>query len=118
MEKLLNYLDERIADCRRLRESLAADDRKDESIFEQVRENVYNIFRTVLNVGGKICASPEEAEQFFLKRTAEIPASWKTALESAEKHGETEKAMIETIKLEAAQEVTEAYRRFREEEDA
>ena len=47
------YLEERIAACRQKEAALVADSRADEAVFEKIRANVHDIFRTVLSVAEK-----------------------------------------------------------------
>ena len=49
-ETMNSYFDEQIAACAARSQALLADDRTDESNFEKIRANVYDIFRTMLSV--------------------------------------------------------------------
>ena len=44
------WLEEKIRRCGRRSQTLRADDRADEAVFEKIRANVHDIFRTVLSV--------------------------------------------------------------------
>lgn len=106
--QMLAWLTGKIDACEARRQALWADDRGDEANFEKVVWNVYDIFRTVLNVAGKTCGGDEAAAwAFFLQRLRTIPAPWETSLQQAEVHGETERAHIESLKLAVAREITE-----------
>ena len=49
---------------------------------------------------------PEEArEAAFLKKLEELPQNWRVALEAAEAHGNTQRAAVEELKLEALADV-------------
>ena len=87
--------------------ALELDHRRDEAVFSKIRGNVFDIFRSVYS------ASPDTA--FFLARLEQIPASWQTALEQARRHDDSGKAHIETIKLEAAAQIRQAFRSTQEE---
>ncbi len=50
IEMMNSYFDEQIAACAARSQALLADDRTDESNFEKIRANVYDIFRTMLSV--------------------------------------------------------------------
>ena len=96
-----NYFDVQIAACRKREAALTADDRKDEAVFETIKANVYDIFRTVWNL--------DRGDEFFREKLNTIPKSWQTALEKAREHGDTAAATLETIKLETAKEIQQAW---------
>ena len=97
---MFQFLEERIAKCRERAETLEKDFRKDEAVFEKVRENVYSIFRTVLKVAREQHDGDEAAIRLFFEiRLQQIPASWEVSLEKARQHGDESKALIEEIKL-------------------
>ena len=50
------WLEEKIRRCGRRSQTLRADDRADEAVFEKIRANVHDIFRTVLSVAEKLLA--------------------------------------------------------------
>ena len=102
-DPFLNWCDTRLAACEARRTALLADQRGDEARFEQVRSNVYGIFRTVY---GALGCSKEK----LLQRLTEISAPWEESLRQADIHGDTDKAHIERVKLNACAEV----RRFAE----
>lgn len=98
------WLDSQIAACAVRKKALCADERKDEANFEQIRMNVYNIFKSVLSVAAA-CGGEEAQDAFFERRLATIPQAWREALAKAEAHQDTEKAQIERIKLEALENI-------------
>lgn len=96
--EFLTWCDERTAKCMNMQRELAADGRGDEACFMQIRANVYGIFRSVFTaLKGDLPALQE--------RLTSIPSAWVHSLEKAEEYGETEKAHIERIKLETANEI-------------
>lgn len=116
MEDMLCLLEARIAACRERAGKLEKDLRKDEAVFEKVRENVYDIFKTVLNVAGKQHGDDEEAiRSFFASRLGQIPSSWRQSLEAARQHGDTQKAWMEEIKLAVIDDITAAFEQTRRE---
>ena len=116
MEDMLRFLEVRIAACRERAGQLENDLRKDEAVFEKVRENVYDIFRTVLNVAGKQHGDDEEAiRSFFASRLRQIPSSWRQSLETARQHGDTQKVWMEEIKLAVIDDITAAFEQTRRE---
>ena len=101
-----DYFEERIAACQAAAAALNADNRADEAVFEKIRMNVYDIFRTVYAAGEKVSGGDGSKQLDFLRRRLEeIPASWRNALEAARSHGNSEKAHIEQLKLDVVAEI-------------
>ena len=112
-ENTVNYFADRIAQYKRLAQELTSDDRADEAVFAKVQMNVYDIFNTIFSVAVKTSGQDDQKiVQFFLTRIQQIPQSWHTALANAEKHGETEKAHIERIKLDVVAEIQKEFERI------
>lgn len=89
---------------------LASDDRTDEAVFARVQMNVYDIFRTVFSVALKTAGEDDDqAVQFFMNKLNQIPQSWHTSLSDAERHGDTDKAHIERLKLEAVSQIRKKF---------
>lgn len=108
LNQMLAWLDGKIAVCTQRQQSLLADERRDESSFEKVRGNIYDVFRTVLNAGIKTCGE-ERANAFFLSRLQQIPSNWEDSLEQAKQHNDVKKMEIEQIKLDAVREIKEKF---------
>lgn len=107
------WLGSQIAACEKRREKLLADERSDESDFEKVKANIYDIFRTVFNVALKTSdGNADAARRFFLLRAEEIPANWKAAYEKAKQHNDAHKMQIESLKLETIQDIKTAFERI------
>lgn len=98
MNNFLSWCDERTAACQQRRQSLLNDQRIDEARFEQIRANVYGIFRAV-------CATLQNQPDALAKKLRDIPAAWEASLRLAEEHGDVEKAHIERIKLDVAAQI-------------
>lgn len=112
-EITVNYFADRIAQYKKLGQELTSDDRADEAVFAKVQMNVYDIFNTIFSVAVKTSGQDDQKiVQFFLTRIQQIPQSWHTALANAEKHGETEKAHIERIKLDVVAEIQKEFERI------
>lgn len=108
--KFIAWLSSQITACERRREKLLADDRSDESDFEKIKANIYDIFRTVFTASLKTNNNDgDAAKRFFLLKLEEIPANWKAAYDRAEQHDDPRKMQTESIKLEAAQEIRTAF---------
>lgn len=102
INELNRYFDENIFECNRRYAELQADDRKDDAVFEKIRANVFGIFKQVLSVATKQCASkPDETYSFFMTRLDAIPSSWETVYNKAQEHGNAADIQIEKLKLDA-----------------
>ena len=116
IEKFTAYLDAALTRCIEQEKTLIADDRKDEAIFEKIRANVYNIFRTVLGVAVDTCGEDtKKIRDFFLKRIDLIPVSWHASYDAAKQHNDTAKVQIEEIKLAVVQEIKAEFAKIWEE---
>ena len=116
IEKFTAYLDAAIARCAEQEKQLMVDDRKDEAVFEKIRANVYNIFRTIIGVAVQTCGEDlEKIRDFFWKRIDQIPAGWKASYEAAKQHDDAEKVQIEEIKLAVVQEIRAEFAKIWEE---
>lgn len=114
MEEKLRALEccfaEKIARCEQRGMELRADNREDEAVFEKVRANVYDIFRTVLSAGVRTCGQDADGfRHFFDLRIQQIPTSWQASLEKARAHQDTAKVHLEEIKLAAVAEIRETF---------
>lgn len=109
-DTMFSYFDEKMAACELKREALAKDDRADEAVFERIRGNVYDIFKSMLRVGIREAKGEEEnVKSFFLEKIEEIPAPWAASRQKAEQHGDVEKAQIESVKLATVKEIRTAF---------
>ena len=116
IETFAAYFDDSIACCDEQEKALIADERKDEAVFEKIRANVYNIFRTVLGVAVDTCGEDtEKIRDFFLKRIDLIPVSWHASYDAAKQHNDTAKVQIEEIKLAVVQEIKAEFTKIWEE---
>lgn len=113
--KLNEFFDTQIAACARRNRELVADGRADEAVFEKVKSNIYDIFRTVLSVAVKTCADdPEALKDFFLLRLARIPADWVAAYEKAAAHGDAKKMHLERLKLDTVAQIEAKFTEIQE----
>ena len=105
MKALKEYLSAEHGAAMALSEELRREERGDEAVFEKVRANVFDIFRTVAVAAEKQHAHPAEARAFFLRKLREIPAVWRQSAEAAGQHGDEGKKHLEAVKLAAAGEI-------------
>lgn len=107
---LLAYFDGQIAQCAARSKALSADDRQDEARFEQVRANIFDVFKTVFSTALRSSARHSAlAEPFFREKLDQIPANWSAAYRLACQHGEVDKAHLERVKLETAEEIKQQF---------
>lgn len=107
------WLGSQIAACEKRRKKLLADERSDESDFEKIKTNIYDIFRTVFTVALKTGNSDADTvRRFFLLKAEEIPANWKTSYDRAKQHNDVHKMQIESLKLETMQDIKTAFERI------
>ena len=97
-EEMLAYLDERIAWCRQEQARLKAEYRADEAAHMQIAMNVYGIFRSTYQA-----VKYDLAET--LRRFSGVVGSWDESHKQACAHGDTEKQLIEEIKIGRALEI-------------
>ena len=110
---LNNWFDEKIALCSQRNQELNGDGRADEAIFEKVKSNIYDVFRTVFSVAVRTGSGNADAvKTFFVQRAEQIPAGWAAALEKAREHDDTVRMQTEQIKLDTVQEIREAFARI------
>ena len=101
LAQLQQWLKEKTEESKAAEQTLREDERQDEAAFQKIRGNVYGIFCAVADAARKQAAP----EAFFESKLAEIPANWEAALQKARQFGAAENAVIEEIKLAAAEEI-------------
>lgn len=116
ISKLNSWFEEKIALCGKRNQELDGDGRTDEAIFEKIKANIYDVFRTVLSVAVKTGKEDADAvKTFFVQRAEQIPAGWAVALEKAREHNDTVRMQTEQIKLDTVQEILEKFSKIWEE---
>ena len=110
ISKLNSWFEEKIALCGKRNQELNGDGRTDEAIFEKIKANIYDVFRTVLSVAVKTGKEDADAvKTFFVQRAEQIPAGWAVALEKAREHNDTVRMQTEQIKLDTIDELREEF---------
>ena len=108
--RIVAYFDEQVALCKEKEQVCLADGRGDESVFEKIRGNVYDIFRTVFSVAVRLHGEDGEAvAAFFGQKLAQIPTGWQTERDKAAAHDDVKKAHVEELKLETALAIRENF---------
>lgn len=113
-QKLSSYLLEQRNLCETRIRDLSRDGREDEAVFEKIRLNVFDIFRTVLSAAKTATGSQEEAVRFFLERLHQIPQAWEKSLAAAQSHGDDAKVHIEKLKLDAVAQIRQEVQKMEE----
>ena len=109
----IRFFADQMEHCKSIAQQLRSDDREDEAVFAKIQLNIYHIFNSVFSVAIETAGQDDEkVVQFFLIRLQLIPQSWYTALANAEQRGQTEKAHIERIKLDAVAQIKTAFARI------
>lgn len=104
MEAFLKELNDIAAALRQEANALAADSRQDEADLNKIRANIYEVCATI---GGVVCKTAPEAERevMFRRKLEALPKNWQVALEAARAHGNTQRAVVEEVKLAALEDV-------------
>lgn len=104
IDQFISWLDGQAADCENRKKKLLEDDRIDESVFEKIKINVYDIFRTILLAGEKTSnGDAQKLKEFFLLKLEQIPAHWIASYNKAKQNDDIEKMQIESLKLDTVQ---------------
>lgn len=103
------FLDGEAARSRERQAALNAEERKDEAVLEKIRENVFDIFRTVLLSSAKRTHSEEEQRAFFQANLNNIPRGWKIAYAQAQAHNDAVRLAQEQVKLDALAQIEAAW---------
>lgn len=102
--QFLKYLDDTIQAADKEEKELLLDERKDDAQHVKVKTNIYNVFKTTFQAVLKN-RTEEEFIALYINKMNTIPANWKTSYENAKAHNDTEKMLIEEIKLQTLNEI-------------
>lgn len=111
-EQLFHEIDMLIATAKDNINRYKVDDRKDEAIFEQIKINVYEIFRKMFQVSEKKAlqelASVQQEVCFkttYINYFEIIPSNWFESLEEAKANNDYEVVHIEEMKIKTMTEI-------------
>lgn len=104
-QRMQAYFRRTQAACKAKENALTAEGRADEAVFEKIQGNVLSLSEAVL----KTAMQQEDPAGFFRQRMAQIPSAWAQAREKALAHGDENRAYLEQIKLDMAEDVRRAF---------
>lgn len=93
------------AACKAKENALTAEGRADEAVFEKIRWNVLSLNGALL----KTAMQQADPAGFFRRRMAQIPAARAPARVKALAHGDENRAYLEQIKLDTAEDIRRAF---------
>lgn len=111
-ETFIQYLDTRTSTTQEHISQLTADNRKDESDFEKIRANIYQVLKTIFQASQKKAPGEDEQARFLHSRLVVIENTWRASLKKAEEHHDERKILQEQIKLEVMDEIHAAFPEF------
>lgn len=104
-QRMQAYFRRTQAACKAKENALTAEGRADEAVFEKIRGNVLSLSEAVL----KTAMQQADPAGFFRRRMAQIPSAWAQAREKDLAHGDENRAYLEQIKLDMAEDVRRAF---------
>ena len=112
LERLDAWLRERKDDSDHRSAELREAGRSDEAILERIHGNVFGIFASVLQAAQKNVDGEDGQRAFFERSLANIPTSWRVALDAAIAKDDAIEIAKEEAKLSALKEIEDAYGKF------
>ncbi|MGN1021245.1 MAG: hypothetical protein ACI4O7_12840 [Aristaeellaceae bacterium] len=109
-QRMQEYFRRTQSACKAKENALTAEGRTDEAVFEKIRGNVLSLSEAVL----RAAMQQEDPAGFFRQRMEQIPAAWAQAREKALAHGDGNRAYLEQIKLEMAEDIRRAFGHIQE----
>ena len=107
------FLTQRIAACQKEVDNLTAEVRTDESVLAVLRQNIYDIFHTILSVAEELCGEDEQKFcEFFQSKAMQIPENWQASLMNARAQNDAEQAHMARIKMETVVEIQNEFSRI------
>lgn len=102
MNGYIMYLEETIEELGKEEKKLISTNQKDEANFIKIKMNICDICKTIYDVSAKT-NSGEALREEYLRQLTRLPENWRIALDKAREHNNTQKIVIEEIKLEMLQ---------------
>lgn len=107
LTNFIQYLEAERDNCLLQANTLADDERRDESNMLKIRANIFDVFAIVSQTAEK--RFPQNRIGFIKDKIETIPAAWKAALTAAEKQNAQDKITAERIKLQAMMEISQQF---------
>lgn len=112
IQQFIKYLKCEKENCLQKSDALIKDHRKDEADMLKIRANIFDIITTISKTA--LNRFPQDSISFIKEKINTIPSSWKKSLKLAEKNEDHAKIEIEHIKLQAIEEIDEAFMKILE----
>jgi truncated hemoglobin YjbI len=113
---VITYFDQQLAACKAKKEKLEKENRVEELNLTKIRENVFDIFRTVFQTALRTKGEGEPVRHFFEERVRTIPEAWQASFQKASEAGDEKTKSIETVKLETLREIEREFAHIWEEQ--
>jgi len=111
-----SYLDAKMEEITLNEQQLLKEERADEASHEKIKNNIYQIFKTIyFSIEKNPTRTQEEIKEQFLEKLETIPNNWKIALDKARQHQDMERVLIEEIKFEIRDEIRATFMKIMEE---
>lgn len=107
-----NYLDEQKNMTQAEIDTAIREGRMDEAGFLKAKWNMYDIFKVYFDLSEKSETDPSKKSELFLAKTSDLTANWRKSLESAQKHNDSAKIVVEEQKLSAADAIIDTYKKI------
>ena len=102
MKEFIEYLTSQIDACGNDIKKMEEDGRNDDANFAKVRQNIYDVCRTVTNALMNRPGAGADAVKSQLERFSQ---TWGSALDKAREHGDERNIVVEETKMEALADV-------------
>jgi len=100
----IEYIDKKIEGYKEEELLLQNVNRNDEANFAKIKINICEICKTLYNVSKKE-PTEERARDFYAQKLEKLSLEWQLSRDKAKEHGDTEKVVVEDIKLEVLNEI-------------
>lgn len=100
----IEYIDKKIEGYKEEELLLQNVNRNDEANFAKIKINICEICKALYNVSKKE-PTEERARDFYVQKLEKLSLEWQLSRDKAKEHGDTEKVVVEDIKLEVLNEI-------------
>lgn len=111
MDMFNDYIETKIKELSAESKKLEENYRQDDAVFVKIKNNVYEICKTVFGVFRKT-KSEEAFYGEYMKKLDEFEKTWSDSAEKAKQFGDSKKAAAEEAKLSALADIKEKFTEF------